>query len=408
MNKFILILLIQIFLSTCWGKIIKFDKIEAGSDAERLRKLPVMIKSEIKNLGTAFSLRGGNPQPGYLFTTVKVKFSNKIYDFSSIDKPVDLGQCFELSGDGRPVFKCGVNGFIKFSQRKAIIENISFVGKRNKIPPVIIYSAKEKGLGSEADAGNIVIRDCYFKGFAVVIRSRKNQHTNSAMFKIQNSVFYNCYQLTDNLKFDGALITGCWLCPTFTSDKAFIVNHGSMIFQNNICVPQSDVKPLKNLRWFDNYGLNLCILSSRFGNETVNKKNPVYGEQVSLVYNYVKFRTSHRNKSMEFELDRNALIIRDNVLYARNVPVVKLFEIPNHLSITGNTGLIGKIYNIKERKYFNQNCMLGLNDLKSQPTEKDKKAVLIYVKDNISKIRLFKSNKKIGNALKSILNKSAK
>ena len=404
MKKILTLLITSFCLFNAVGKVIDFDKISGNSDTERLKQLPALIKKEIKNFGIKYSLRGKNPQPAYLFTVVRVEFSNRIYDFASLKKAVDLGHCFELVGVGRPVFKCGINGFIKFSQRKTVISNISFAGPRNKVPPIVIYAAQEKGLGTEADAGNIVIRDCYFKGFSIVMRSKDKQHTNSALLKIDNCVFYNCFQLSDRLKFDGTLITGSWLCPTFTSDKAFIVNYGSMVFQNNLCVPQADAVPLKNVRWFDNYGLNLCILSSRFGNETINKKNPLYAEQVSLVYNYRKYRTSSKGRSIEFELDRNALIIRDNILYARNVPVIKLFEFPNHISVSGNTGMIGKIIKIKENTVHDTTVMFGIKSLRNIPTVKDKKFISIFVKDNNKKIKLYSNKEPVSKIIKSIMN----
>jgi hypothetical protein len=302
---------------------------------------------------------------------VKVVFPSRVYDFKAVPEPVDMGMCFEFSGEGRPIFECGPKGFIRFSQYMATFENIAFAGPRNNIPPLVIYGkggepkvwdpsgrplkpGEPAARGLIQDAGKVIIRQCYFKGFGVCLRCQLQQGTDTTQCIISESTFFNVTQISDKLMCDSCILEKSWICPTFESDKAIIVVSWSELnVRDCLFVPQSDIpeKPLKNMRWFDNHGWGLDIRCCRFGNENVNWGNEWLGEQVSLVYNYTKYNTTWVNpdKTVELWHDPNFLTIKDNWFFGRNVPVVKFFEIPNHVTITGNTGMNGR-YKILDPK----------------------------------------------------------
>ncbi len=380
--------------------IIRFDNVPGASDVDKIKRLPELIRSKLQTIGTKYSLDGGWPQPGYLYTTVRIVFSARVYDFRHLKAPVDMGHCFEFIGQGRPIFECGKNGFIRFAQRKTLIKDIAFVGPRDNVPPLIIYATGEakdwrpeggkaqkdepKAWGKEADAGDIRILGCYFKGFGVVLRCQPGQHTCPTYCRIADCTFYNCVQLSDNLVFDWCVIENSWFCPTFRSDKAFIVTRDTLMLRDILAVPQSDTGKLKNLRWIDNYGAALDIRHCRWGNEYVNKHDPLSGEQVSLVYNYTKFRTRWINpdKTVEMDMDRNYIIIKDNCLYARNVPVIKFFAIPNHVIITGNTGLIGWYKKLREEKEYDTSVLCEFDKRMKLPGMEMKPFITFNIADS--------------------------
>jgi hypothetical protein len=387
---------------------IYFDDLSGRTDVEKLLQLPDLIQSKLRTIGIKYSQAGGFPQGGYLHTVVKVIFTSRLHDFREVKEPIDMGSGFAFVGDGRPIFECGSKGFIRFSPSKTTIQDIAFVGPYNNTPPLIVYSTayldngengetrrwKEKSgrpakgeplaRGIEVDGGDIQIRGCYFKGFGVVLRCREGQHTVSGMCTFSECFFTNVVQLSDRLAFDQCLIQNSWLLPKFESDKAFIVNYDSLLLRDVLAVPQSDVGTLKNMRWVDHYGLRLDIRTSRFGNETVNKEDTLNGEQVSLVYNWAKYGSTWINaeKTHELENDEIYLIVKDNFLYHRNVPVVKFFEIPNHVIITGNTGLIGGYRIIREKKDYDKSVLCEFAPTFKMPKKEMSRFITINIFDN--------------------------
>lgn len=341
-------------LNLICGAAVRFDDVPGTSDVDKLLNLPAIIQSNIETIGTRYSLGGGWPQPGILNTVVRVVFSNRVHDFQGVSEPVDMGHCFALVGEGRPIFECGPNGFIRFAQRKTLICDITFVGPRDNVPPLIIYSSGEPAQwvpgggqaplgeplawGREADAGDIRLLRCYFKGFDVVLRTRRDQHTNSAYFRIADCTFNNCVQLTDNLMIDGCLIEDCWFYPTLESNKAFIVNQDVVLLRNVFAQARFDGAVPSQARWFDNH----CIVDVR--NSYFSSRSGAGCQPVSLVYHYKAYGSTAVfgiADPIEADTDRYALIVKDNVLDLGHTPVVKFYEVPNHIIMTGNTLLSG-------------------------------------------------------------------
>ncbi len=404
---------------------IVFDQISAKDDVGRIKKLPLLIQKRIQTIGTKYSLFGGRPQPYSLNTAIQVVFSPRVYDFTGLESPVDMGHCFSFTSAGRAIFECGSKGFIRFAARWTEIENIAFVGPRNNVPPLIVYSqtiiggkntdypgepagwyadwkkapkTEAKAWGRDMDGGYIHIRNCWFKGFSVAFRTRLGQHTASAQAKFEDCTFHGCGQLSDNIVFDMCIIESSWLCPVAESDKAFIVNRDALILDKVLAVPLADTGNITNARWIDNYG-NLTIKNSRFGNELINFHDPLDGQQMSLVYNYTKFASPWINaeKTHQLDSDQNFIIIKDNSVYSRNVPMVKFFNIPNHVVITGNTGLIGSYKTIKDGRTHNKTYLCEFVKPFSVPPADIIDEISINISDNQKRAPLTKENpKKLG------------
>jgi hypothetical protein len=231
-----------------------------------------------------------------------------------------------------------------------------------------------------------MIRGCYFKGFGVCIRCQPQQGTDWTQFVISESTFFNVTQISDRLMGDSVIFEKSWVCPTFESDKAIIVATNNLNIRDVLFVPQSDApeKPLKNMRWIDFYGWGLDIRSCRFGNENVNWGNEWLGEQVSVVYSYAKYTTTWINaeKTVELWHDPNFITIRDNLIHARNVPVIKFFEIPNHVTVTGNTGMNGWYKILNENRVIDRSVWCWFSqDLKMPPLE-DGKFITFDISNN--------------------------
>jgi hypothetical protein len=379
---------------------IYFDDVPGKNDVEKLLQLPALIQSKQQTMGAKYSQGGGFPQPAFLHTTIKVIFPSRLYDFREVKEPVDMGHGFELVGEGQPIFECGKNGFIRFSQRRTLIEDIAFVGPYDNVPPLIVYGNGEpqawrpngkaltadepKAMGTLIDGGDVQIQRCHFKGFGVALRCRMQESVQCGICTIRECYFNNVVQLSDNLGFDQCVIQNCWLLPRFESDKAFIVNYDVLLLRDILAVPQSDIGTLKNMRWVDNRGLRLDIRTCRFGNESVNKEDPLNGEQISLVYNWSKYHTTWTppGNFYEIEDDKTSLIIENNWLYHRNVPVVKFFEIPNHVVIRGNTGLTGNYRLLQEKKDHDTSVLCDFAPSFEMPKLEMGRFITIDIDDN--------------------------
>lgn len=400
---------------------IYFDDIPGLTDVERLQKLPDLIDSRQQDTGVKYSLIGRRPQTAWLNTTVRVVFTSRIYDFKGVPEPVDMGSGFEFYGEGRPIFECGKNGFIRFSEFMSNFENIAFAGPSDNIPPLVIYGKgqgelalsngepkqwdpsgrsrrpdEEPARGWVHDYGKIVIRGCFFKGFGVCLRSQFKQGTDWAQIIITECTFSNVNQISDNLCFDSAVFEKSWVCPTFVSDKAVIVTTCNLNVRDVIFVPQSDApedpikKPLKNMRWFDNYGWGLDIRCCRFGCESVNWGNEWLGEQVSVVYNYTKYKSTWINpdKTVESWFDPNFITIKDNFVYHRNVPMIKFFEIPNHVTISGNTGMNGWYKVLKDNRAIDRTVFCWFSPELKMPARNEAEFFSFDISNNIRAMKV--------------------
>jgi len=405
------------------SSIIYFDDLPGKTDTEKLQQLPEMLKSKLQTIGPKYSQMGSWPQPGNRYTAIKILFAARIYDFRDVPEPVDMGHHFIFESEGRSIFECGQNGFIRFSCRLARFRGIEFVGPRNNVPPLIIYSAgepkkwkptknnakpgekpdwtfikagqdEEMAWGETDDGGDVLIENCYFKGFGVAIRTRPGQHTAPGTIRVVGSVFYNVRQMSDYLVSDECTLEQSWFTPSMESDLAFIVNMDGLRIRDCTFTPQSEAGEYKNMRWIDNYGWFLDIAGSRFGNESVNKKDPLDGEQISLVYNYAKFLLPWTNseKTHELENDKNYIMVRDNWLYTRNVPVIKFFEIPNHVSVTGNNGLTGNYKTLADGKEHDSSVLFEFTPTCTMPTLEMKPYILFTIFDNIRSQKITKDN----------------
>lgn len=400
---------------------IYFDEIPGKTDVERLLKLPDMVQARQQNIDRKYSLFGRRPSPGWLNTTVRVVFSARLHDFKDVPEPVDMGSGFEFCGEGRPIFECGKNGFIRFSEFMTTIENIAFVGPSDSIPPLVVYGKgqgelslsngepkkwdpsgrsrrpdEESARGWVHDYGKVIIRGCFFKGFGVCLRCQFHQGTDWAQCIISECTFSNVNQVSDRLCFDSCIFEKSWVCPTFVSDKAVIVNTANLNVRDVLFVPQSDApedpvkKPLRNMRWFDNYGWGMDIRCCRFGNESVNWGNEWLGEQVSVVYNYAKYKTTWINpdKTVELYWDPKFITIKDNYIFARNVPVIKFFEIPNHVTITNNTGLNGWYKILKENRVIDRSVWCWFSPDAKMPTRNQGRYFSFDIRNNVRAMKV--------------------
>ena len=431
---------------------ICFDEVPGVNDIEKLKNLPDLISSKVVDFGTRYSQGGNYPQPGETSTMVKVLFSPRVHDFLGLTEPVDMGDSFEFSGEGMAIFECGKDGFIRFSQYQATFKNISFLGPKGNLPPLLVYNGTcehrqwrplsdeekkvyvesmrlyaaghkeasrtifaesgvvriaklkkgERARGIHQDAGRIIIDNCSFKGFGVCIRTRMGHAIDPGEIIMTNTRFFHIVQIADWLMFDHIVITRCWICPSIESDRAVLVSVGGMYFHDNLLVPLSTKGPFRNCRWFDNYGWGLTIKDNRFENENINWYNVLSGEQIAIVYNYKGYGKDWVNAQKSWELtgDRFYIIIQDNLLYCRNMPVVTYFEIPNMTTITGNCGGDGQYKTLKDTVWNDKPCPKGSVidttcwcDFKCQmPNLEDCKYVSFEITNNLRAINVTRKN----------------
>lgn len=390
--------------------VIHFDELPGQNDAERLARLPGVLRSQIRTAGTKYSQLQSHPQPGTVENRVRVVFTSRMHDFKAVSSPIDLGDNFEFVSDGRAIFECGPKGFIRFSQRNTLIQDIVFLGPKKNVPPLIIYATGEsqqwkpgggrapettpKAIGREMDGGYVWINRCYFKGLGVALRTRPGQHTNCTFLRISDSVFYNVTQLSDYLKTDACVIEKSWFTPNVESDKAFIVNYDALVLRDIVATPQTGFHDVRKARWIDNYGPVCDIQSSRFGNELINRSDPLRNDQMSLVYQYAPFTTTWVNPqgTVRQELDRRVLRIQDNQLYSRNVPVVKFFAMPNHVVIRGNTGLIGNWKQVETGKYVDRSVLCGFDKGFIMPDVSAAPHIAIEIESNLRDLPITAEN----------------
>ncbi len=406
------------------SSVIYFDALPGKTDTEKLQQLPDLLRSKLQTIGVKYSQMGSWPQPNNRYTAIKILFAARVHDFRDVPEPVDMGHQFLFESEGRSIFECGPSGFIRFSHRLARFREIEFAGPRNNTPPLIIYSTgepkkwkpsensaqpgekpnwsivkaepnEESAWGETDDGGDILIENCYFKGFGVAIRTRPGQHTAPGTFRVIGTVFYNVRQMSDYLVFDECTLEQSWFCPSMESDLPYIVNMDGLRIRDCTFTPQSEAGGnFKNMRWIDHYGWFLDIAGSRFGNESVNHNHALDGEQISLIYNYTKFLLPWTNpeKTHELENDKNYIVLRDNWLYARNVPLIKFFEIPNHVSITGNTGLTGNYKTLADGKEYDSSVLFEFIPTCTMPTLEMKPYILFHIFDNLRCQKITKNN----------------
>lgn len=192
------------------------------------------------------------------------------------------------------------------------IENITFIGLSSGIK-----------FNTESDFNVPIIRNCVFFDCNKAINISV---LRSASVLIESCKFYNCDMVLYNFS-DKCVMRNCFIeAKNYTVPP--IYNDGNLVIDSCIFVPTTSIKMET---WIENHADaikqgGLTLVNSRFGSENGGAK--------SIVHNYAKAITN------DLIGDRNNIIIdKCQIACSGTVGVLKLFAIPNRISITNVFGL---------------------------------------------------------------------
>ena len=270
------------------------------------------------NAATSLSLSGPNNGGGGRGTTPAVFFPSGLYKTSAT---ITTGSSYQLIyGDNAILVKnsAGFTGTYCFASTlqsgwRQIFRNIQIQD----------YDGGISFDANNINSGNVIVDQCKFFN---IQEDALYLETQSGSTIIQNCLWRSCKHDVNNVDGDYVVIRGGWTSRgnsklTVDGDGGFI-NHGYMKIVDLEGVPSPFT--INECCWVANYG-SVVIDNMRFGGET---------GQCTAVNNF----TAGDNSGPYIP---NGVVIQNSPTYVGTFPAVRLFEIPNFISLISNSGLAG-------------------------------------------------------------------
>lgn len=178
------------------------------------------------------------------------------------------------------------------------------------------------------EGGTTEITDCWF--FYTTDTAIKLNKISS-IADIHHNRFIGCKHVLENINCDKAYLEHNWISDMSRSvnQDAPIINRGRLYVKDNLFVPAEIIGGATENAYINNYSLDgitntLVVEDNHFGGEIGQK---------SIVNNFVTGNTGS-------PMTPTIVVVKNNdECYTADQPIVRLFQVPNKLEITGNSGL---------------------------------------------------------------------